>query len=147
LDLPEGTVKARLSRGRALLKSKLGYRLMHDDFEDLLANEDEITPSSGFVASVMAAVEREVAVPRPLEFPWGRALPGLLATIAALALAVWQGIDFLRDPTALATLDEQLRRLTLLADAYGLQWITLAVALTIVSVALPSSLSRVRLGT
>jgi RNA polymerase sigma-70 factor (ECF subfamily) len=27
LDLPEGTVKARLSRGRALLKSKLGYRL------------------------------------------------------------------------------------------------------------------------
>lgn len=27
LELPEGTVKARLSRGRALLKSKLGKRL------------------------------------------------------------------------------------------------------------------------
>lgn len=119
---------------------------MRDEIEHLLANDDEITPSARFLPSVMETVEREAAAPRPLEFPWVRALPGLLATIAALAVAIWDGIGSLRDPATIALFDEQLRQLTVLGDNIGLQWIALAIAITIVSVTLPLKLTRVRIG-
>lgn len=115
---------------------------MHDDIERMLADEDEITPSPALLTSVMAAVEREAAVPPPLEFPWLRALPGLLATIAALAVATWRGIGSLSDPAAVAAFDEELRRLLVLAAGLGLQWVMLAVAVTLVSVLLPLSVTR-----
>lgn len=44
-----------------------------DDIDKLLANEETFTPSPGFLASVMQAVEREAAMPAPLAFPWKRA--------------------------------------------------------------------------
>jgi hypothetical protein len=43
---------------------------------------DSILPSLGFTDSVMAVVRSEG--PAPLRFPWKRALPGLIAGIAAL---------------------------------------------------------------
>lgn len=51
-------------------------RALSEDRESLL-------PSLGFADSVMAAVTSEG--PGPLRFPWKRALPGLMAGIAALA--------------------------------------------------------------
>jgi hypothetical protein len=47
---------------------------------------DSILPSSGFATSVMAAVNEQASAPAPIPFPWKRAIPGLLAIIAALAL-------------------------------------------------------------
>lgn len=117
---------------------------MHDDIERILADEDTITPSAGFSASVMAAIERDAVAPPPLEFPWLRALPGFLATIAALAVAVWQGMGVLGDPAAIAVFDEQLRELVAVATGMALDWIFLALAITIVSAMLPLSLMRVR---
>jgi hypothetical protein len=114
----------------------------HDDLERMLADESAITPSAGFLTSVMEAVEREAAAPPPLEFPWFRALPGLLATAAAIIAAVWHGIGSLRDPVSLAAFDEQVRQLTALAAAMGLHWLLLAMAITIVSVMLPLGLLR-----
>ncbi len=52
------------------------------------AEQDGILPSSGFAGSVMAAVAREAAAPAPIPFPWKRAIPGLVAAAAALALIV-----------------------------------------------------------
>ncbi len=112
---------------------------MHDDIDRILADEDTITPSAGFLTSVMRAVEREAAIPPPLKFPWLRALPGFLATIAALAVAIWQGIGSLRDPASIALLEEQLRRFAVVAAGMGLQWVLLAVAITIIAVMLPLS--------
>ncbi|HEX4064726.1 MAG TPA: hypothetical protein VHZ09_01790 [Acidobacteriaceae bacterium] len=53
---------------------------------DAALRDDTILPSSGFAASVMAAVERESAAPAALAFPWKRALPGLIVAVAVLAL-------------------------------------------------------------
>lgn len=48
----------------------------------ILAAEEELLPSSGFLASVMERVQEEAAAPPPIPFPWKRAIPGiLLATI------------------------------------------------------------------
>ena len=116
---------------------------MHDEIERILADEDTITPSARFLISVMDAVEREAAVSQPLKFPWARALPGLLAMIAAFTVAIWQGIGSLRDPASFAALTEQVRQLTVLATGMGLHWVLFAVAITILSVMLPLSLTRV----
>jgi hypothetical protein len=116
-----------------------------DDIERALADDDGIAVSPEFLTSVMAAVQREAAAPRALEFPWLRALPGLLATIAALAVATWYGIGALSDPAASAALDTDLRELMAVAARFGIQWILVAVAVTIVSLWLPLRLTRARI--
>jgi hypothetical protein len=47
--------------------------------EVILAGEEELIPSSGFLASVMERVREEAVAPPPIPFPWKRALPGILA--------------------------------------------------------------------
>lgn len=118
--------------------------MTHDDIERILADDDTMTPSAGFLTSVMEAVGREAAAPSPLKFPWVRALPGLLATIAALAVAIWHGIGSLTNPASFAVFDQQLRQLAALAAGMGLHWVLFAVAITILSVMLPLRLTRVR---
>ena len=49
-----------------------------EDFDRVLSAEEEIVPSSGFTRAVMEAVRREAFEPKPIPFPWRRALPGLL---------------------------------------------------------------------
>jgi hypothetical protein len=61
---------------------------MKRDQLDRLFDDDEITPSAGFTASVMNAVRREAAAPPPIAFPWKRALPGIAAAALALVLVV-----------------------------------------------------------
>ena len=116
---------------------------MQNDIDQILGDEEQITPSLSFLQSVMEAVEREAALPQPLKFPWSRALPGLLAMITALVVAIWNGIDSLNDPATLAIFDEQLRQYASLAAGIGLQWIAIAVVITIVSLMLSASMTRV----
>jgi hypothetical protein len=118
---------------------------MQDDIERILADEEGISPSPNFLASVMAAVEREATAPKPLAFPWIRALPGFLAAFAALAVAVWNGIGSLNDPASLTAFGEQLRQFSVLATGVGLYWILLAVAITLVSLLVPLGLTRARI--
>lgn len=57
------------------------------DIARALASEHEhLVPSSGFAASVMAAIAHEASAPAPIPFPWKRALPGFAAVTVALAL-------------------------------------------------------------
>jgi len=63
-----------------------------EEIDRVLADESDIVPSSGFVASVMEAVTAEATAP-PLAFPWKRAWPlaagfaVLLSWLAMLQLA------------------------------------------------------------
>ena len=63
---------------QALLR-RLGPQL------DATADVYDVEPSPGFVASVMEAVRAEAtAAPPPITFSWRRALPGMVAGVAAL---------------------------------------------------------------
>lgn len=111
-----------------------------DDIDYILTNEQLITPSPDFLASVMRAVRRQAASLPPLKFPWRRALPGILAMFVAIMRAVWDLVGFLNEPDALASFKEQLHQFADLAAQFGVQWIVLAVVITIVSLMLSISL-------
>jgi hypothetical protein len=59
----------------------------------ILAGEEQLVPSSGFLSSVMERVQEEAAAPPPIPFPWKRAVPGM-----ALAVGVfgWGGYELVR---------------------------------------------------
>jgi hypothetical protein len=61
-----------------------------DSVDQILFQEEEILPSSGFAARVMDAVYRQASTPSPIPFPWKRAFPGL-ATAALTLLSVLLG--------------------------------------------------------
>ena len=61
--------------------------------EQILAAEQDLLPSSGFLAAVMEQVEREAAVPPPIPFPWKRAIPGM---VLAAAVFGWAGVELVR---------------------------------------------------
>ena len=61
--------------------------------ESILASEEQIVPSSGFLAAVMERVKDEAALPAPIPFPWKRALPG---AVVAAAILGWGGVEFVR---------------------------------------------------
>ena len=111
-----------------------------DEIDQILANEDRITPSPQFLASVMRDVEREAASLPPLKFPWMRALPVFLAALVAIIAATAHGISLLDDPLTITLLDRQLGQITNNAAGYELHWIVLAVAATVLSFRVSSSL-------
>ena len=53
-----------------------------NDLDRMLMDREEIVPSSGFVASVMDAVQQEAAAPAPIPFPWKWAVPGFVVSVA-----------------------------------------------------------------
>ena len=63
----------------------------------ILGSEDELAPSSGFLAAVMERVEKEAAAPVPIPFPWLRILPGLTLVLAAFCWGVYALADPFRE--------------------------------------------------
>jgi hypothetical protein len=59
----------------------------------MLASEEEITPSSGFLSAVMERVEEEASAPPPIPFPWMRALPGIAVVVGVFG---WMGVELVR---------------------------------------------------
>lgn len=74
--------------------------MRHDDLDRILSAEEEIIPSLGFVSPVMDAVRHDAGAPRPIPFPWKRALPGLCAAGLAVAWVIVAGSTlFMRTAT------------------------------------------------
>jgi hypothetical protein len=63
------------------------------NLDNILANEPQLIPSSGFLASVMERVEEESAAPPPIPFPWKRAIPGMIVAAGVLG---WGGGEVVR---------------------------------------------------
>ena len=59
---------------------------MIDDFDRILVSEDNITPSGGFLASVMEAVRECCRYEIP--FPWKRFATGLIGGLCCTALSM-----------------------------------------------------------
>jgi hypothetical protein len=108
------------------------------DIDRILADEEEILPSSGFAASVIEALRRQVVAPPPIPFPWRRAWLGL--TAGALALFVVPAAllgPLARAAAARSSPSISMPLLTSLlrpAADLGAQWVTLALLLTLASI-------------
>jgi len=57
---------------------------MSGDIHRAPGQDGDIVPSSGFVDSVMQAIQREALEPEPIPFPWKRAAAGFLAASGIL---------------------------------------------------------------
>jgi hypothetical protein len=64
-----------------------------EKLDNALRAEEELMPSSGFLASVMERVELEAAMPPPIPFPWRRALPGMVLVAGVFG---WGAVDLIR---------------------------------------------------
>jgi hypothetical protein len=65
----------------------------HAAIDRILAAEQELIPSSGFLAATMERVREEAACPKPIPFPWLRALPGIVLGVSLLG---WLGFEMVR---------------------------------------------------
>ncbi len=104
-----------------------------EKIDRILANEGELIPSSGFVASVMERICEEVVAPPPIPFPWKRAVPGL--ALAGIGLG-WGVIEVTRQaietartahPVTLTIPDAVVRPLE------SLVWAALALGISLAS--------------
>jgi hypothetical protein len=82
--------------------------------DHMLAAEEELVPSSGFVASVMERVQEEAALPPPIPFPWKRAVPGV---ILAAGVFGWGAVELFREG------GDALRGFTLSAPHLPAAWV------------------------
>ena len=61
--------------------------------DEILATDEEIVPSSGFLSAVMERVQEEASAPAPIPFPWKRALPGFALVAGVFG---WMGVELVR---------------------------------------------------
>jgi len=99
----------------------------------ILASEEELVPSSGFLASVMDRVEQEAAAPPPIPFPWKRAIPGILLAGGVFG---WGAVALVRAglpavPVVPLTLPQLSTALRLPLEQAG--WTALALAASLFS--------------
>jgi hypothetical protein len=122
--------------------------MKHDDIDRILAHDDEIVPSSGFTSAVLYAVRREVSAPKPIPFPWKRALPGVVAAIVTLILIVAEVVEQLGlGPAPSQTGASGPSVADAIAQAAtnaGAQWIALALVVTVASLSLAMRLGSRR---
>ena len=67
--------------------------MTQDKIDAILTKEEELIPSSGFLARVMERVEEEAAAPPPIPFPWKRFLPGFVLAGGVLG---WGALEMAR---------------------------------------------------
>jgi hypothetical protein len=103
------------------------------EIDRILATEEELIPTSGFMASVMERVEEEAAVPPPIPFPWKRAVPGILLAAGVFG---WGAVRLIR--TGLPALASLTLPAPHLSAAYvrpveSAGWVALALGVSLVS--------------
>lgn len=111
---------------------------MRDEEIDRILREEEIVPSPGFPARVMAAVRREAEALPPIVFPWKRAVPALAAAVFALAVST---VLLVESGAAEAPFWDALLPA---ARSLGAPWIAVATLATAVSLLLSRRLAEER---
>jgi hypothetical protein len=101
--------------------------------DEILATDDELVPSSGFLTAVMERVEEESRAPAPIPFPWKRALPGFMLAAGVFG---WAGVEFAR--WVAAAMSENLLAAPHLPSALvrpmeQLGWVALALGASLAS--------------
>ena len=82
-----------MDRVRDKMETTESTGLIESRIEEILASDEEIVPSSGFLGTVMERVHEEASAPPPIPFPWKRALPGLALVAGVFG---WMGVELVR---------------------------------------------------
>ncbi len=83
----------------------------------LRGRDDNILPSSGFLDSVMAAVQGEASALPAIPFPWKRAVPGIVGSVVVLIALLGAFVSAWRSPQLSSVMSAQLLTCcTLVAD-------------------------------
>jgi hypothetical protein len=101
--------------------------------DSILATEEPLIPSSGFLASVMERIHEQARLPLPIPFPWKRALPGILLFIGAL---VWGAVELVRHGLPAGsgiTLTQPHLSATLERPLQQAAWVALALCVSLLS--------------
>jgi len=123
-------------------QAEIDYSAMRDaKIEAILASEEELIPSSGFLGSVMERVQEEAVAPPPIPFPWKRAIPGVLAITGVF---VWGAVELFRH--GLPTLSSPMLPLphlpvALVVPVESAGWVALALCATLLSLLLARRLA------
>jgi hypothetical protein len=64
-----------------------------DGIDRILAAEEELVPTSGFLGGVMERVNEEARMPAPIAFPWKWVMPGLLIAGGTIG---WGAVELVR---------------------------------------------------
>ena len=120
---------------------QIKHAVESDPIDRILASEEPILPSSGFLASVMERVQEESRAPAPIPFPWKRAVPGILLATGTFGWGAYafirEAIPSLRSP---ATTQPQLST-ALQVPIEHAAWIAFALAVSLLSWKLSRRLS------
>ena len=95
--------------------------------DEILAGEEGLIPSSGFLASVMERIEDEAAAPPPIPFPWKRALPGMVLAGGGFGWCVFALAQMARTAAGHITLPAAHLTATLDRPLQQVGWVTLAL--------------------
>ncbi len=112
--------------------------MIETQIDQILATEEALAPSSGFLASVMERVQEEASAPPPIPFPWARVLPGILLTAGVLAWGTFELVSLGPPGLGLATLSSLTltpQRLSpaVAASVESAGWVALALGAPLVS--------------
>jgi hypothetical protein len=101
-----------------------------DTIGRILASEEALVPSSGFVSAVMGRVHEENSALAPIPFPWKRALPGM-----SLAAAVfgWGVFEMLRHASELRLSPSMHITGTGLTGLESADWAVMALAVSLLT--------------
>lgn len=99
-----------------------------EPMDRILADEDALEPSSGFLAAVMERVNEEATAPPRIPFPWKRAVPGFVIAVAVLVWAVVEMSRYARAGVSLALPHVNLSAAITPAIQQG-GWVALALVL------------------
>ena len=107
----------------------------------VLATEERLVPSSGFMAGVMERVREEAEAPAPIPFPWKRIAPGLVLAAGTIGWGAWQAARFggpairdmaLTSPQIPATLPPHLEQAAWVVLALAVSWAGWALSMRLV---------------
>ncbi|MGA2170704.1 MAG: hypothetical protein ABSG62_21145 [Terracidiphilus sp.] len=112
-----------------------GEKMEMSKIDEILATEEELVPSSGFLAAVMESVREEAEMPAPIPFPWKQAVPGFLLAagvfgwgaveLVRLGVPAMKGVSFAAPhlPAAMVQPMEQVGWVALALGASLLSWL------------------------
>jgi hypothetical protein len=105
----------------------------HAAIDRIMAAEEDLIPSSGFLAATMERVREEAAMPKPIPFPWLRALPGIVLGVSVFG---WCGFEMVRAGLRSARETSFVQPHLIAVNAHALEpvgWVAVALVVPMIS--------------